>query len=214
MRMDKVIKTIMLLCLMLSARTLFADYPEKESDFAALPPYCKARLFDGNKSPQYAKWNQRMGKETFLHVHHYCGALFTINLANRDYDRRAYLLKNALANIGYMETHAPMSSPLMPEMLVKKGKVLQMQGRGPEAMTAFLSAMNLNKKYSPAYMAIADYYISTEQYDEAMAITEKGLKRVPKSKGLKRRQNKINSKLEAQGGSSGAVADTEAQQAD
>jgi tetratricopeptide (TPR) repeat protein len=194
MMMDKVVKVMVLSCLALSSMNGLADYPQKESDFAALPPYCKARLFDGNKSPQYQKWNQRMGKETFLHVHHYCAALFTINLAYRDPAQRDYLLKHALGNIGYMETHAPMSSRLMPEMLVKKGKVLQMQGRGPEAMMAFHSSINLNKKYSPAYMAIADYYISTEQYDEAMEITEKGLKLVPKSKGLKRRQEKIASK--------------------
>jgi len=175
-----------------------ADYPQTESDFATLPPYCKARLFDGNKSPQYAKWNQRMGKDTFLHVHHYCGALFTIDLANRDYKQRAYLLKNALANIAYMENHAPMSSRLMPEILMKKGKVLLMQGRDPEAMLAFQSSINLNKKYSPSYMAMADYYISKGQYDEAMEITEKGLKLVPKSKGLKRRQDKITGKQAAQ----------------
>ena len=98
--------------------------------------------------------------------------------------------------------------------LTKKGMVLLMQGRDPEAMTAFLSSIQLNNRYSPLYMAIADYYISKKQYDEAMEITEKGLKHVPKSKGLKRRKDKINSKLEAQGGGSGDVIDNESQQVD
>jgi len=190
-----VIRIFMLFCLVFASVGTRADYPQKESDFAALPPYCKAKLFYGNKSSQYKTWEQRIGKETFIHVHHYCSALFSIDLAYKRNDQRASLLRNALANIGYMEKQAPMSSPLMPEMLVKKGRVLQMQGRAPEAMMAFHQSITLKKTYSPAYMAIADYYISTGQYDEALETTEKGLKLVPKSKGLKRRKDKISSKM-------------------
>jgi len=196
--MENTVTRILLpVCLLLASVSAHGEYPKKESDFAALPPYCKAKLFYGNKNSQYNTWQQRMGKETFVHVHHYCAALFSIDLALRDQARRDFLLKTALSEIAYMEKQAPISSPLMPEILAKKGRVLQMQGRGPEAVLTFHQSIGLKKNYTPAYMAIADYYISIGQYDEAMAITEKGLKIKPKSRGLQRRKDKISGKLSA-----------------
>jgi tetratricopeptide (TPR) repeat protein len=176
------------------------EYPKKESDFATLPPYCKAKLFYGGKSPQYKQWEQRMGFDTFVHVHHYCAALFCMQNAYSAHEERDYLLQLALGNIAYMQKHVPSKSRLMPEMLMKKGKILLMQGRDAEAVMAFHSSIALNKRYSPSYMAIADYYISREQFDDALDITEKGLIATPKSKGLKRRKDKIAGKVAGQGG--------------
>ena len=97
--LNSVVKMILLLCLVFSSRSIFAVYPKTEEDFASLPPYCKARLNYDTKAPQYKQWDQRMGKETFLHVHHYCAALFSLDLARRDYEQRAFLLKTAISNI-------------------------------------------------------------------------------------------------------------------
>lgn len=197
--MNVVNNFVVLLCFAVLSVSLHAgapaEYPKSESDFLGLPPYCKAKLFYGDKSTQHKQWQNRLGFDTFLHVHHYCAALFSMQSAYTNFDDRNYLLQRALANIAYMEKSDIKSSPLMPEILLKKGKILQMQGRDPEAIQAFQSSIALNKKYSPAYMAIADYFISVGKYDEALAITEDGLKLVPKSKGLKRRLDKINKKI-------------------
>ena len=190
----------LILYMVFSTTHVLAEWPKKESDFTMLPPYCKARILSGNKSPEYNRWLQRLGRDTFVHVHHYCAGLFTMGVANRDYEKRGYLLNRALGEFAYMEQHAPKQSQLMPEIFMKKGKVMLLLGRDPEALSAFNTSLLLNKRYSPSYMAIADYYILRKQYEEAMDITKKGLIAVPKSKGLKRRQNKISSKIKAQGG--------------
>ena len=116
-----------------------------------------------------------------------------MKLADREMDptQRRYHLQGTLPDFEYMEKHAS-DSQLMPEILTQKGKVLLRLKRELEAMSAFQKAIMIKKDYAPAYMAIADYYISLGSTENARDIINEGLKWAPSSKGLKRRLDKVS----------------------
>ena len=173
----------------LSFVALASTYPKSERDFSLLPPYCKAKL--GGRNAGWKAWEARL--RGFGHVHHYCAALHTVKLANRETVpiRRRYHLDSTIGGFEYMERHAP-KSQLMPEIMTQKGKVLLRLKRESEAMAAFQKAIMIKKDYAPAYIAIADYYISLGSTKNAKDIINQGLKYAPSSKGLKRRLDKVS----------------------
>ena len=168
-----------------------AAYPKSANDFAMLPPYCKVKLKSGSNTSQYKSWQARL--RGFGHVHHYCAALHTVKLADRELDRnkRKWLLQSTISDFEYMQQHAP-NTQLMPEILTQKGKVLLRLERSGEAIIALQKAVELKQDYVPAYIAIADYYISLGDRKSAREIVNQGLKFSPNSKGLKRRLDKLS----------------------
>ncbi|WJW74450.1 hypothetical protein QVG61_07950 [Thiohalobacter sp. IOR34] len=169
-----------------------AEFPKTEADFSLLPPYCKVKMRQPRQSPEWRMWSRRLAGG-FNHIHHYCAALHSINLANRSKraQRRKELLTSAYKDMVYVEEHAARNFVLRPEILVKKGKVLERLGKAGEAVTAYQQAIRLNTKYSPAYIALADYYKSVGKRDLALDIVEKGIEQAPRSKGLRRRLREL-----------------------
>jgi len=177
--------------LQLSLVNAAIEWPSSDADFARLPAYCKARKA-GGKSQIYAVWAKRLGKG-FLHVHHYCAAMHLINrsyMINNQKEREQYI-GSAIGEIMYVEKHAGHEFVLMPEILVKKGKLLRRLGRDLEAEREFHTAVQLNRKYAPAYMTLSDFYRDKGDIREARKIVEEGLKQAPRSKGLNRRLKEL-----------------------
>jgi len=188
-RITLVVGGLGLLLLGASAR---AEFPKTDADFALLPPYCAAKMRTERKSPQWSMWNRRLAGG-FTHIHHYCAALHTLNQANRisNPQRKKELMRSALKNFEYVETHADEDFILRPEISVKKGKLLVRMGRAGEAIAAFQDAIQRKPNYSPAYMALADYYKSVGERDKALAVVRDGLAKAPNSRGLRRRLKEL-----------------------
>ena len=116
-----------------------------------------------------------------------------MKLADKELDQnqRKWLLESTIPDFEYMEVNAS-NSQLIPEILTQKGKVLLRLDRQGEALASFQKAIKIKKDYAPAYIAIADYYISLGDNKSAREIINEGLKNSPTSKGLKRRLDNIS----------------------
>jgi tetratricopeptide (TPR) repeat protein len=95
----------------------------------------------------------------FIHIHQYCAALNNVEIAMRaasKNERDQNLMDSMNGGFDYMWNQAGSSCPMMPEILVNKGKALIMMERQPEAAATFQQALSLNQRYIPAYTALAD----------------------------------------------------------
>jgi hypothetical protein len=84
----------------------------------ALPPGCQAKL-DGTPAVQKA----------FLHLHHYCFGLNSMNRARTAFDRRhrGFYLKTAIGEFDYVLDRLQPTDPLKPEVERAKFEAVQMQ---------------------------------------------------------------------------------------
>lgn len=175
----------------------FAAYPETASDYALLPPYCKARA--GKGSPANIKmWKQKIGS-AFLHVHHYCASLHSLRLAknmfptnkNQQQDKNG-LLSAAIGEIEYMESHAEATNILFPYIYTTKAEIYLEANQDTKALEYFNKAINANKKFTKPYALVSDYYKKKGMKKPAREILEAGLKYSPKSKALNKRLKKLS----------------------
>lgn len=171
----------------------FSAFPQTESDFRALPPFCKARA-SGGKSQAYQTWEKRLG-HGFLHVHHYCSAMHTLRLYRTDnsYNKieKARLLQAALGGINYVEENARPNFVLFPHIFVTKADIYLELKKEPEAIRYLKKAVKFNPKFILAYMRLFDVYYKLGEKSQALEVVKKGLEFKPKSKGLKRRLAKL-----------------------
>lgn len=104
-----------------------ADWPSTPADFALLPPYCKCKLQQAvckQGSPEDKMWESRIGNG-YGHFHHYCAALHTLNLANREMDvsKKRYHYKQAINEINYVLQHTKPPFPRAGELTAKKASI-------------------------------------------------------------------------------------------
>lgn len=173
-----------------------ADYPKSENDFAFLPPYCKARIFqkqvDGQDSAQYKVWMKRLGPD-FLHVHHHCAGLFTQMLANRitDKHQRNIQLDQAIKEMDYILEHASPKFGLLPKVSFDQGNIYEQMNQPDKAMQAYQKSISFNPKNPQPYIALSNLYIKQKNKNEALATLEQGLKYKPDSKSLIKQLEKL-----------------------
>jgi hypothetical protein len=81
-------------------------------EFAALPPYCLARM--KGSAEERRMWEQNMGREIFLHLHHFCDGTNSLNRADSELDKRTRksLLQRAIKNFDYVLKNWPEGAPL------------------------------------------------------------------------------------------------------
>jgi tetratricopeptide (TPR) repeat protein len=185
------------------------SYPQTEEEFARLPPYCRARL---KGTPEERKlWESRLGGSCFLHIHHYCAALNDVNIAmmaKTKKERDASLEYSMAGGFDYMWNQAGTSCGMMPEILLNKGKTLLMLNKGPEAAMTFQKAIEINRRYIPAYLALADLYKRTGQIDSARKLLDYALTIDPKSKPVQSRLAELGSPGKSRDSSDAATRDT------
>lgn len=97
------------------------------AEFLRLPPYCKARL--GGSPEEKKAWDQQMGHQIFLHVHHYCFGLNSMNRARFESDKklRSYYIERSIANFNYVIKAWPNSHPMAAQARRLKAQVEFMQ---------------------------------------------------------------------------------------
>ncbi len=163
-----------------------ALWPKTDNDFALLPPYCKPRLQEDRYPKQARKWRNLLGGSTYLHIHHYCNALFNLMKAKISFPPNKALLRTALNEIKYVEEKWPSNSKLKPEMFVKKGDILILLGQATEGIKNYLTAARLKPDYSLPYIRLAEYYAKHDKIDVAIDWLKEGQNKSPKSKKIKR----------------------------
>ena len=168
------------------------------NELAFLPPYCapKAKT-NGNdiNDPQVAKWSAVLGRKNYLHVHHYCDALlhiFRADMAISDEGKAGHFLNIALDNISYSQRNSTEDFILLPEMALKKGRVLERMGQVNEAVIQYQKAIGYKPDYGPAYAELSDYYVKIGQREKALEIIHRGLEVVPNYAPLLRRNKELS----------------------
>lgn len=190
--MIKLFHSSVLSIFLLFSTSAFGAWPKSDADFSRLPPYCKARS-SGDKSQLYQTWKKRLGSN-FIHYHHYCAGLHSINLANSSIskDEADKFRNEALKQIEYVLTHGKPDSLLMPKILYDRGQILERLGNNAEAMRAYQKGITLNPRLAPLYAALSDLLMKQNNKEEAVAVLKKGLHYKPDSKSLKKRMEKLN----------------------
>ncbi len=85
-----------------------------------LPDYCAARL--GEDAVLQKQWNEKVGREIFLHMHHFC---YGLNYVNRlklypSSKHRKHYAQTAVAQFNYVLRNWPEDFPLTVEARTNK----------------------------------------------------------------------------------------------
>jgi tetratricopeptide (TPR) repeat protein len=187
-----ILKTALFFILFSISEWAQSAYPKTDYDFALLPPYCKAKL--GNVSEAEREiWARRIGGG-FLHIHHYCAALFTMNLSYKVTDRKQLpeIYNAVLGEIAYVENNTSPKFILWPRLQYDKGQVLEKLNDTAAAIQAYQESIKSNPKLPLSYAALSDLYEKQKNTKEAIVILEQGLKYKPESKILLKRLAKLS----------------------
>lgn len=89
------------------------------AELAMLPEGCQVRLQETApaNAALWQSWSDRVGRETWNHMHHFCGGLKLMNRARFTADKgdKRFYLQSAINEFDYVIKHWPTNSPLMPE---------------------------------------------------------------------------------------------------
>lgn len=163
--------------------------PITAAEVQVLPPYCKEKITGVSDGINYA--SQYVGG--WADLHHYCYALNNINRYYGTFDQNArrFYLNGVLGDFQYLFSHTAPDFWLRPEMHTQKGKLLVSAKRGGEAAAEFLMAIQENKNYAPAYVALSDFYRNLGQKPKALSTVEDGLKYAPDDRVLVSRYREL-----------------------
>jgi hypothetical protein len=92
------------------------------SEIAMMPDYCQAKM--GTNEALRQQWNQRMGPDKFLHLHHYCHGLKQMNRYKLTFDaqQRRFILQTAIGEFDYVVRNWPDDFYLKAEAKSQKAK--------------------------------------------------------------------------------------------
>lgn len=90
-------------------------YPPSDAEVMTLPAACQARLRGDAQTKKL--WQQKLGRESFLHLHHFCFGLNFTNRARLTFVKtnKQYYLAQARGNFAYVLKNWPADSPLRPD---------------------------------------------------------------------------------------------------
>jgi tetratricopeptide (TPR) repeat protein len=185
-------RALLFILLVLQVLPAVAEWTDQE--LSVLPPYCAARL--RHTPGEYEHWNNALGPD-FLHTHHYCDALASINryYAARSAQDKAFNLTNALGGLNYMVSHASQSYSLMPEIYLNRGVVLTLMKKDGDALKDLLKALELDPKLIRGYAMASDFYTKIKRRDEALKVVTEGLRNNPGNARLQRLYQELGGKL-------------------
>ena len=158
-------------------------------EYHVLPEYCPDTQGGPNgalSAPNARKWVALMGAD-FWHMHHYCWGLrdmLRLRQAGLTPNERQMLMGRAVGDFEYVLNRVQPTMPLLPEVLLKKGEVHEMQGNLSAALEAFAASMKFKPDYWPAYDRTVSIYLGLKQTDKALAVAERGLLASPNQPNL------------------------------
>ncbi|MGB9128230.1 MAG: hypothetical protein WCB97_01140 [Thiobacillus sp.] len=150
---------------------------------------CQARV--------YSKLGKR--DENTMHMHHYCDGLRFLDRAYsasiRNKREVKYNVDVAIGNFNYILSHTKDDYVMRGEVHVGIARALKLLGRKGAAVAEFYKALRYDLGTADAFQALADYYLETGNKEKALEMTTEGLRRIPDTKGLKRRYTELGGKL-------------------
>ena len=190
-------KFFLLLCILMFSSITFARnftsaVPEND-EYANLPEYCQVRLTHkiDKKVASVKDWQEKMGYQNYMSLHHLCFAENSIQRAKLYPDQRKKWLSASLGDLNYMEKAATKDFYLLPKIYYFYAYVAEKQGDIKKSVAYAEKAIKKNKKYLKPYLLLADLYIDTENMNAAQEILDRAKKQFPKSRAVKRRLKKI-----------------------
>lgn len=174
------------------------------NEIAMLPAYCQLkRQFSLPNRPPAAdvrQWGQALGPNVTMHLHHYCGGLAWLRraeYASTGGRQREQYASKALSGIDYLlrAHNLPPDTPIMPDILVNRGKALFLRGEPGQAAEMARKALVLKGGTVAAHELLIDVHLSLRQKKEALQAAEEGLRRVPGARRLERRYIELGGKL-------------------
>ena len=167
------------------------------TDFSILPSYCAVKVRDNN--PQTTQvWINQMGRENWVHIHHYCGGLLALH---KYYGQNAYeqgrSLSGAVWEFDYVLKNTLPDFYLRPDFHYNRGRAFRLQGKTGPALTDFMKAIELSPGMPSASIELADLYKKQGKKDLAFNTVKKALESNPANKGLRRRYQEMGGDLAA-----------------
>ena len=91
-------------------------------EVAMMPDYCQAKM--GGNAERHQYWNQRMGPDKFVHLHHYCHGLKQMNRFKLTFEKqqRRYILQTAIGEFDYVLRNWPDGFNLKTEAQTRKSE--------------------------------------------------------------------------------------------
>ena len=150
-------------------------------EVAILPKYCPHTQLIREKfgtKHGVAYWTDRLGRP-FTALHHYCWALIAINRANKfnaTHQEKRFNYFTATAEIDYVIRSVKEDFVLMPEMLTRRGEAYTKLKNYSAAEADFRWAIRLKADYWPAFLGLAQSFLTQGKKDAARAILNDGIK--------------------------------------
>lgn len=157
-----------------------------------LPRYCQVRI-NGEPAAEVNLWRRKFGRSHWGALHHYCQYVISEYRYYKSNDREARedLLIDTVYGIQKQLKEFGPKFILRHDAYYRLGWAYAKLGRTAEAAQAYQKAIQIKPKYVKAYRALTDLYKDLGLLDEALETANLGIKKVPRSKALKRRKSEI-----------------------
>lgn len=181
------------------------SYSFTKEEYQSLPRYCQAQVFIAEHNPyrrisesERASWKAELGPG-YVHLHHFCRALISMRRAAQSTSVReqnvAY--NRAIRDFNYVLLNVERDFVLLPEIHLRKGLAFRVLGDDVAATKEFTTAIRVKPDYTPAYVALVDYFLDLGELEEAERVLDLGLARAPTSKLLKGKRDEIKARQDA-----------------
>ena len=181
----------------MGGRTLYYIGPVSESEFDALPSYCKKLA--SNSAAEYPSITYTADEEGVIRgisgLHHYCRIPVLRMRQARETDtyKKGYFLTLIVDEADYVTSHSKPDAPLVGAAFQEKARVLVERQQYAPAITEYLRALQINPKASSVYMDLARLYERLNNKVKALEFVTEGLRQNP-NKSLRKRYLELGGK--------------------
>lgn len=144
------------------------------------------KLVYSRKDPKDPDW---------VHMHHYCQGLRFYKRAQQTRNDEAQFrhnLANSVDGYDYVLRNTKKTFRMRPEVLVMRGRTLELMSQDKEAAMQYFEALELDANFSMAYGALGNLLARQGQESEALKILGEGLRRKPDNRYLQARYAAIS----------------------
>jgi len=145
-----------------------------DQDYALYPPFCRVKLTNGPPA-EIDRWIKQMGRDNFMHIHHYCFGLKAMSLAYASYSDkkvRSYYARSVVTNMKYILQNTKPDFYMRPDALISLGRGYLLWNDPNKARGAFEQALKMKPDAVDAWVALSDMFYDNGQRGEALKVLE------------------------------------------